>query len=222
LKLRSNRMPILNQAAIWTIASLIAFSLSSISRSQPQVPKENSVHFQGEVRRGDKFEKEIGNNLAFRLAPDEYGWNIEVGPTKGDENFTNCVNTPVHGITAQQIQGWHFRTDDNTEARKPRDFLTAGIGAARPFYFVVNSADEAKSCNDLDKVLYIYDEENPEHKKAMARWGTLVGGKGSLTITDFTLGNLMPGARAWIELLKFNVTILFLPKPGTKKTSKSK
>lgn len=189
--------------------------------AQAQGPEKNSIRFQGEVRRGEKFEKEIGNGLAFRLTPDDFGWNIEVGPAGGDVDFTDCVNTPVHGITSQQIQGWHFRTDDNTEPRKPGDFLTGGTGTPREFNFVLTSADEAKSCDDMDKVVHIYDDENPEHKNAMAQWGSLVGGKGTLTINDFTLGNLKPGAQAWIELMKFDVSISFLPKPGTKKTSHS-
>ena len=129
---------------------------------------------------------------------------------------------PVHGITQRQIEGWHFRSDDNTEDRKPGDSLTGGIGVPRPFDFVTSSADQAKSCDDLDRVVHIYDEENPEHKKAMDHWRELVGGKGSLSITDFKLCNLKPGAQAWIEVMKFDVSITFRRRQNIKKADPGK
>jgi len=220
--LKRRRGQVLFLSSLWIIGANAAFLFPGVSRAQSKMPEKNSIHFQGELRRGEKFEKEIGEDLVFRLVPDEFGWDIEVGPAQSEEDFTDCVNMPIHGITPRQIRGWHFRSDDNSEALKPEDFQTPGIGTPREFDFVLNSADDAKSCDDLGRIAHGNDEENPEHKKAMARWGELVGGTGSLTITDFTLGNLKPGTQAWIELMKFDVSISIPPKPGTRKTSKSK
>lgn len=191
------------------IQALAWLFLCGVGQGQPKSPPNLSIRLHGEVQRSEKFEQEIGRGLVFRLVPDEYGWNIEVGPKDGTDNYLDCVNGPLHGITPYQIEGWLFRNDDNTANRKPSELMTPGIGEKREFQFVLTAADEEKSCADLNKMEYIYDEKAPGHIAATSHFGELAGGDGSVTITSMSLGNLKPGAQAWIESMRFEATFSF-------------
>ena len=180
--------------------------LSGIGNGQAKSPPNLSVRLHGEVHRSEKFEREIGRGLVFRLVPDEYGWNIEVGPKDGTDNYMDCVNGPLHGITPYQIEGWLFRNDDNTANRKPSELMTPGIGEKREFQFALTAGDQGRSCADLDKMEHIYDEKDPKRRAAMNRFGEYAGGNGSVTITSMTLGDLTPGTQAWIESMRFEAT----------------
>jgi hypothetical protein len=193
--------------------SLMLF-LSVMGKAQPQSTQNLPLRLHGEVHRTEKFEKEIGRRLVFRLAPGEFGWDIEVGPKDSADNFMDCVNEPLHGITPFQIEGWLFRNDDNTAPRKASEMLTPGIGEKREFKFVLTAADEAKSCADVEKMEYNYDEKDPEHMAATKRFGMYAGGDGSVTITSMTLGNLKPGVQAWIESMQFEATFSFRTATG--------
>jgi hypothetical protein len=182
---------------------------SGVGCGQPDPPPELSVRLHGEVHRSEKFEQEIGHGLTFRLVPDEFGWNIEVGPQNGTDDYMDCVNGPLRGITPYQIEGWLFRNDDNTGPRKSSELVTLGIREKREFQFVMTAADEAKACADLDKMEHIYDQKNAVHVAATNRFGAYAGGDGSVTITGMTLGNLKPGAQAWIESMRFDAIFSF-------------
>ena len=180
-----------------------------VCSAQSKPRSTSSVHLQGEVKRGEKFEAYIGKGLVFRLAPDDNGWNIEVGRGgEADEDFTDCVNVPLHGITDRQIEGWHFRSDDNTAGRKPEDFLTPGIGGNREFAFVLTAENESKACANTDEVAHDWSGSR-KHQDAMSNFGSLAGGEGRMTITDMKLGNLKAGQQAWIESMKFEVDVSF-------------
>ena len=188
--------------------SLLLF-LSGNGTGQLQSAPNLSIRLHGEVHRSEKFEQEIGRGLVFRLVPDDYGWNIEVGPKDGTDNYMDCVNGPLHGITPYQIEGWLFRSDDNTASRKPSELMTPGIGEKREFQFVLSARDEAKSCADLDQMEHIYDEKDPKRIAATNRFGEYAGGNGSVTITSMTLGHLKPGVQAWIESMRFEAIFSF-------------
>jgi hypothetical protein len=183
--------------------------LSGSSSGQPQSSPELSIRLQGEVHRSEKFEQEIGRRLVFRLVPDEFGWSIQVGPKNGTDDYMDCVNGPLHGITPYQIEGWLFRNDDNTAARKPFELLTPAVGERREFQFVLTAADEARSCADLDRAEHSHDQKVTERIAATNLIGAYAGGDGSVTITSMTLGNLKPGAQAWIESMRFEATFSF-------------
>jgi uncharacterized protein YneF (UPF0154 family) len=64
------------------------------------------IKFSGEVKKGENFEKEISDNLIFRLRPIELGWEIFVGykrskpniePIRDEEdfNFAEVVTPPL-------------------------------------------------------------------------------------------------------------------------------
>ena len=191
------------------LALAISLFLSGVGNGQPKSPPNLSIRLHGEVHRSEKFEREIGRGLVFRLAPSEFGWDIEVGPKDGTDNYMGCVNEPLHGITPFQIEGWLFRNDDNTANLKPSELLTPGIGEKREFQFVLTAADEAKSCADLEKMEHSWDERGAEPMAASRLFGVLAGGDGSVTITSMTLGNLKPGVQAWIESMEFQAIFSF-------------
>jgi hypothetical protein len=190
-------------------ALAISLFLAGVGKGQPKSPPNLSIRLHGEVHRSEKFEREIGRGLVFRLVPDEYGWNIEVGPKDGTDNYMDCVNEPLHGITPYQIEGWLFRNDNNSANLKPSELLTPGIGEKREFQFVLTAADEARSCADMEKMEYTYDQKAAEPMAASRLFGVLAGGDGSVTITSMTLGNLKPGVQAWIESMEFIATFSF-------------
>ncbi len=199
-----------NPARRLLISALSPFLfLCGIGNGQPQAPPNLSIRIRGEVHRSEKFEREIGRGLVFRLVPGEYGWNIEVGPKDGTGNYMDCVNGPLHGITPYQIEGWLFRNDDNTANRKPSDLITPGIGEKREFQFVLTAGDQERSCADLDKMEHIYDEKGPDRIAATSHFGEHAGGDGSVTITSMTLGNLKPGVQAWVESMRFEAIFSF-------------
>jgi hypothetical protein len=195
-----------------TLRFLALFSLlfrPGIGSGKPHPLPELSIRLHGEVHRSEKFEQEIGHGLTFRLVPDEFGWNIEVGPQNGTDDYMDCVNGPLRGITPYQIEGWLFRNDDNTGPRKSSELVAFGIREKREFQFVLTAADEAKACADLDKIERIYDQKDGARIGATNRFDTYAGGDGSVTITSMTLGNLRPGAQAWIESMRFDATFSF-------------
>ena len=205
---------LLSPARTLRIPAFLLLFLSGIGSAQPQSPPDLAIRLHGEVHRTEKFEKEIGRGLVFRLAPSEFGWDIEVGPKDSTDNYMDCVNEPLHGITPFQIEGWLFRNDDNTAPRKASEMLTPGIGEKREFQFVLTAADEAKSCDDLEKLESSWDEKAAEPMPASRLFGALAGGDGSMTITHMTLGNLKPGAQAWIESMQFEATFSFRTATG--------
>jgi hypothetical protein len=171
---------------------------------------EKPVRIVGKVHHGELFEKAIGAGLLLRLAPyDDAGWRIEVGVQEpgASTDLARCVNPPFHGITRMDIEGRHFRTDDNTAARASDEFLTPGVGGKRWFDFVLSQKDSDTECKNLDGMLYIYDEKNPESIRAQSEWGSHISGRGWLKITGMELGNLLPGQQARIESMSFEAEV---------------
>jgi hypothetical protein len=162
---------------------------SQLYGGQPPWGLEQPVHIQGTLHRGERFEKAIGRGLFLRLVSDDQGWEIELGDRTDD--FIGCVSPPFHGITARQIEGWHFRTDDNKVGRPADEFLTPGIDGKRWFDFALTADDNTKAC------------DNPDD---FARYAS---GRGWLAITAMTLGNLVPGQQAWIESMQFEAELSF-------------
>lgn len=177
------------------------------------------IRFQGEIRAGENFRKEIGRGLAFRVAPDKMGWFLQVQPAAGGDDFVRCVTPPFHGPNVTHIFAWHFVTRDNTAPRSPEN---NELGNPRDFQFVLNAADQDKACKELDVLLHAPPHRNP-------KTGDLVLGTpgyrepplgaGSFNITDIKVGNLGAGKKAVIEYLKFEARFTFpdLPKPARKR-----
>jgi hypothetical protein len=111
------------------------------------------IRFEGSVRAGESFRKEIGSGLVFVLSGEDdggSGWSIEVRPRDDSDNFVRCVILPLHGPTPADIMPSQFVTEENEE-------LPAADAAAvktRQFQFVLNPADQKNACGELDAVAY--------------------------------------------------------------------
>jgi len=178
------------------------------------------IKFSGEVKRGENFEKEISNNLVFRLRPIELGWEIFVGykrskpniePIRDEEdaNFAIVVTPPFRGINHLDIEGWHFRNADNTGPNEPGPKNVNAPGDIRKFYFVLNNSDYQKAGKALDRLLWPYSYSEQKVKEAEFILSKLKRGYGILTIQDLKLNNLMPGQQAGIDWMKFDVELHF-------------
>jgi hypothetical protein len=178
---------------------------------EPPWGRERPTRIAGEVRHGERVERPIGAGLYLRLEPyPEGGWEIQVGPRRPTDSservddFTACVNEPLHGLTDMDIEGSHFRNDDNTGARaSPR---TPGVGEKRWFNFVLTREALTTECDNLDRMQHSYNDP-VERAKGERAWGALRSGRGWLTITGMTLGNLVPGEHASIAVMTFEAEV---------------
>lgn len=162
-----------------------------------------SVSFQGHILKGQSFQKDIGKGLIFKLTPDSNGWNMDIFSNNAqqyDYGFASIVTPPFHGITALQIEGWHFRNKKNTAQN---DGSVNAPQITRDFSFALNKQD----ANTMVDAINLFTSG----KKLDFNPNVYSLGKGELVIQNLKLGNLVSGSQAWIESMDFNVSIT-LPK----------
>jgi hypothetical protein len=159
--------------------------------------------FTGTVVRGRLFTQNLAPNLTFQLIPLEAGWEIWVGdPTIAHDpspNFAMPVTPPFSGINARQIEGWHFRNLDNSGPNEAGEKNVNAPQELRPFCFVGNHGD-------FQSVQKAFAAGLPALADAVVT-GAFPIYKGTLTINELTLGNLLPDQQAWIEEMSFTVTL---------------
>ncbi len=157
----------------------------------------------GNVTRGQLFTQTIAPNLTFQLLPLQEGWEIWVGnPQNSSEpahNFAMPVTPPFTGINARQIEGWHFRNLGNSGPNLAGEQNVNAPQELRPFCFVGNNDDFQTALDALASgmsalALSKTNKTFPLHS-------------GTLTITEYTLGNLLPNQKAWIEEMFFTVIL---------------
>jgi hypothetical protein len=112
------------------------------------------LDFNGTVKHGGTFRKNIGHGLVFLLWPDSVGYNIAIEPTRSgnlhDNDFSNCVTPPYHGPNPRMLIARDFRGDQqNKLQRENRKAVTH-----RGFNFLLTAADQKKACAELSEALY--------------------------------------------------------------------
>jgi hypothetical protein len=168
---------------------------------------EGAIHFSGEVRQGELFEKELYQNLVFRLIPSEFGWTISIGEKANpNENFSRVVTPPYRGINHIYVEGWHFRNSDNSDANWAGPKNVNAPGRTREFDFVTSEADYMQASNLLDKMLWNSSES--EEDEARNLHDQITKGKGALKITAMKLNNLTVGERAGFNYMEFDVELI--------------
>ena len=184
--------------------------LAACSHSHPK-PSEvttNTVRFSGEIHRGQAFEKTIWEKLAFHLncfTGDGKGWVIWMGnPEYPDQNFSAVVTPPYRGIIARYIEGWHFRSSDNTS---PNNGAVNAPQEVRRFEFVLDQDNYETAKEALGCLLWVCDDLSFEQAENLHE--STIKATGILTITEMELGNLVLGKRAWIEHFKFVLGLYF-------------
>ena len=185
-------------------AAFAAESTSQRSINSDALVIQRKVKFYGEVSKGRSFERQIGANLFFRLAPQELGWSISVGSKAGRENFCGVVTPPYRGINALQIEGWHFRNSDNSgpnDINAPQEL--------REFYFVVTEADYRSAFDALQILLWPYSYSKQQIDAAEGAHAKVRKGRGKLMIRDLKLNVLELGKQAGIDRMAFDVELTF-------------
>jgi hypothetical protein len=171
---------------------------------------QRSISFGGEVWKGENFEKQIGENLLFRLVPQELGWIISVGSTAGlENNFCAVATPPYRGINSIQIEGWHFRNADNSG---PNEAGPGNVNApqnVREFYFALNDADYRKAFDALQILLWPYSYSKQQIDEAENAHAEVAKGNGRLIIRDLKLNTFELGKQAGIERFVFDVELNF-------------
>jgi hypothetical protein len=163
-----------------------------------------SQKIQGQVVKGQNFERRITEKLIFRLvalnSPDHSGWMVQVvdreHPT---EDLARIVTPPYHGINDCEIVGWHFRNSGNTGPNK------GDVNApqmVREFRFLLDYTNLQKARDAVSQVLRSTGKEFAEARNELR---LLPVGAGKLRILELNLGNLKPGKKAWIQSMKFEI-----------------
>ncbi len=172
--------------------------------------EKNVIKFGGEVKKGQAFEKQVREDLFFRLISQESGWTISLGSkTDPQNNFASVVTPPYHGINSLDIQGWHLRNSDNTG---PNEVGPKNVNAPqelREFSFVLSDADYDKAFDALSKMLWSYSYSDKEVKAAEEIQEKLSKGEGRLTIRNWTGNNLEAGKQAGMDSITFDVELDF-------------
>lgn len=186
--------------------SKVLKTLNAKEVKPPFVPITGASKFNGEVKAGEIFEKELAGGLIFRLMPIELGWTISVG-TKDDRdsNFSAVVTPPYRGVNAIYIQGWHFRNADNSGPNEPGPKMINAPAGEREFQFVLSSDDFKTAMDSLQKMLWSYSFTEQQVKDATIVHEKLKKGRGRLLVKDLKLNNLETGKQAGIDDMKFEV-----------------
>jgi hypothetical protein len=140
--------------------------------------------------------------LVFQLIPYQEDWEIWIGKSIEPDplqNFSAPVTPPFSGINPRRIEGWHFRNAGNSGPNSAGENNVNAPQEIRHFCFVTSEADFQRAGQALAAGL-------PALAKVVAGGDFLIH-KGTLTITDLTLGNLVAGRRAWIEKMSLTVTL---------------
>lgn len=196
-----------NGLALLTLcATLVLVPAGAAAGQSPRV-----TAFEAEVRRGQEFTHDLGENLAFGLIParDGRGWHIWMGdPQQPLDDYVSVATPPYRFIRPIQIYGGHFRNSDNTGPNAPGAKNVNAPQEVRQFRFVDTPEQYGVARQALEIALWGGGHSKAE--TAAARDLLLAGegwGRGVLEITDLELGNLVPHQQAWIERMAFTVTL---------------
>jgi hypothetical protein len=169
------------------------------------------IVFGGEVELGQKFEREIGHGLIFRLAPGydvpESGWRIEISPKVqpggNPLEFAWVATPPYHFANPLYLDTSYGTTAEAAVAMSPR-----------AFHFVLSMEDFRAAADAVDLAIYSNNASEAEQERINRAAGKVEVGAGEVHILKSRLiapeGEDTLGKIAW---LKFEVKLKF--KSGT-------
>jgi len=164
-----------------TFCILIACTVSLFAQPKQDAPllcRPGVYQFRGTVHRGQTFSRTFGG-FVFALVPQENGWSIDI--SQGQQHYLAAMTGPAHFVpNPTDIEGWHFRNAANTG----------------PNTGDVNAPDETRT--------FLFSPRWPHCQDAK---GLGKDGQGTLEITDMELGNLVPGMKANMLMMKFTVKL---------------
>ena len=177
------------------IALLIAWILRCGAGGAPAhcLPEPGRVAelIRGEVRADSTFERATpSGRFVFKLAPGEYGWDIDLYEPGRPEEDLSRLTPPWHFVPSPcQIEGWHFRNKANTGLN---DGSVNAPGLVRDFIF----SPEVRTMEYNSSMLGMEDVERVE-----------AFGRGALTILRYRLSPRRAGEQARFEWMKFKVCL---------------
>lgn len=179
------------------------------SQAGPALPAaDGTVTLSGTVARGEAFARPLSDGLGFRLVPDAHGWTIWIGdPAHPEANYAAVATPPFRGPNPIHIAGWHFRNADNTGPNAPGPKNLNVPQRVRAFAFVRDRPSFRAAKAALGVTLWPGAHGADEVAAALEVHAGLAKGAGRLEITALELGNLLAGARAWIERMDFRLSI---------------
>jgi hypothetical protein len=156
-----------------------------------------TINFTGSLKAGQRFERPFGGRFTFTLEPIQYGWEISVHE-KGRKDDLAGLTLPLHGPNPTDIEGWHFRNDDNTGPSTMNSSVFSQDD--REFIFspeVGKTINAPESTNDIS-------EDDIDRIEAF--------GQGELRITRLKLSPPLPGHTANIRQMDFNCQLTWRQK----------
>jgi len=151
-----------------------------------------TIEFSGSIKAGQRFEHHFGDRFIFALAPMQFGWGISVHEKGRAENLAG-LTLPLHGSNPTDIEGWHFRNEDNTGSSNEHD--AASGNDIRDFIF---SPEVGKTINAPESTNNI-TEDDIDRIQAF--------GQGELKITRLKLSPPQLHGTANIEQMNFVCTL---------------
>jgi hypothetical protein len=163
---------------------------------EPPQARRAEAHFAGEIQAGQRFERNFGQQRwVFALEPSDLGWTVTVRE-RGREEDLSRLTPPLHGVpNPRDIEGWHFRNADNTGPNEPGEKNVNAPGETREFIFSPEVGRTIAGPGATEAV-------KPEQVEKVRSFG-----RGELTIVDYELDRLEPGARAAMRSMRFEVVL---------------
>jgi hypothetical protein len=173
--------------------------------------QERPLRFEGEVKLGEEFRREIGHGLTLVLQPvgagNPQGWTIIIrngkGPSTAECDDFAWVLTPPY-------RGYNPRDLDTSYATPAREAVAI---SPREFQFVLNEADCRRESERVTRILWPYNYSDAQVKDAQNKLGSSPHGKATLIILDSKTssgGQIIEGKdNGKIDWIKFTVEIRF-------------
>ncbi len=116
-----------------------------------------TIELSGSIKAGQRFEHPFGDRFIFALEPIQYGWEISVYE-KGRADDLAELTLPLHGPNPKDIEGWHFRNEENTESSNEHSDTMSSDD--RDFIFspevgkIINAPESTKEItkDDIDRI----------------------------------------------------------------------
>jgi hypothetical protein len=149
------RLAKLFAAALCAVSLMTRLAIAQAFGGSPPWGLEKPVSFKGQTRPGVPLQYPIGNGLALKLVPVGDVWEIKVGPSGRNDDYSVCVNPPFHGPNPKEIMTWHF-----TGEQGPFHW---GVGQKRWIDFVLTPEDLNVECQSLELSLRGEDSDRGSH-----------------------------------------------------------
>jgi hypothetical protein len=162
-----------------------------IAPSCQSEPGRKAEQIRGTVNRGDSFSHTTPGGWMLRLTPGPAGWFLQVTTAARENEDLSRLTPPWHFVpNAREIEGWHFRNDDNTG---PNEGSVNAPQELREFIFSPAVGRELEYNGSATRV------EDVEKVRSF--------GRGWLFIESFRLTPPRRGERAAFESMTFSACL---------------